>query len=43
MENKNNLSQVLLDKSKIFQYVFEKDRTIIWALPLTAKQAKYKL
>ena len=38
----NNLSQGLLEQSKIFQYMFEKNHTIIWALPLTAKQAKHK-
>jgi len=39
----SNLSQGLLEKSKIFQYMFEKDHTVIWALPLTAKQAKHKI
>jgi hypothetical protein len=43
MENKNNLIQGLLQKSKIIQYMFEKDHTIIWALLLTSKQAKHKI
>jgi len=43
MENKNNLSQGLSEKSEIFQYMFEKDHTVIWALPLAPKQAKHKI
>jgi len=43
MENKNNLNQGLSEKSKIFQYMFEKDHTVICALTLAATQAKHKI
>jgi len=39
----SNLTQGLSEKSKIFQYMFEKDHTVIWVLPLTAEQAKHKI
>lgn len=38
----NCLSQGLLEKSQIFQYMVVKDHTIVWALP-AAKQAKHKI